>query len=236
MKFEDVPGWLTVTDQTSFSWVLEYQNANEPPGDLLEIGVYKGKSAIHMGRYRKFGEKFTVIDLFDDAFGSEHINKSAAKTYKDLTKTEFEANYAAFHREMPKAIRGPSSEIINHVEPGTCRFIHIDASHMYEHVKEDIESARKLLRPDGIVVFDDYRTEHTPGTAAAVWEAILTGGMKPVFHTVGKMYATFGDPKPMQDEIVRRAANEETWRTAAPILIKDMPIIRMYWWNSKVKT
>ena len=70
MKFEDVPGWLTVTDQTSFSWVLEYQNANEPPGDLLEIGVYKGKSDIHMVGYFNFGEYFSFFVLFDDAFGS----------------------------------------------------------------------------------------------------------------------------------------------------------------------
>jgi len=229
MKFEDVPGWISVTDQYAFQWVLEHQNASEPAGDLVELGAFKGKSAIQIGHYRKYGEKFTVCDLFEEAAVSSEINPEAGQYYKSLTQKAFEDNYAAFHAEMPTIIRGPSSCINDHVAEGSCRFVHVDASHMYEHVLEDAHSAKRLLRENGIVVFDDYRAEHTPGTAAAMWEMVATGGLKPVFHTVGKFYGTWGDPEPMQQAIIRKAAQSGAYTTSSPIYIRDMPIIRMYW-------
>src|SRR5690606_24123152 len=105
---------------------------------------------------------------------------------------------------------------------------HIDASHMYEHVRQDIESARRLLRANGVVAFDDYRAEHTPGTAAAVWEAVLNDGLRPIFHTSGKLYATWGDPTPLRDEVVRCAAASASLVAEQAQLIRDMPIIRLH--------
>jgi hypothetical protein len=233
LKFEDVPGWISVTDQFAFRWVLEHQNQSEPPGNVVELGAFKGKSAIHIGRFLKPTETFTVCDLFEEAATSSEINPHIGQYYKSLTQAEFETNYLAFHSELPHVVRGPSSAIVDHVAEGSCRFIHIDASHMYEHVRVDTASARKLLREDGIVAFDDYRTEHTPGTAAAVWEAVLNDGLKPVFHTIGKFYGTWGDPAPLQAHIVAAAAASEKYTTSRPILIRDMPIIRMYWVKDK---
>jgi hypothetical protein len=46
------------------------------------------------------------------------------------------------------------------------------------------------------VVFDDFRSEHTPGTSAAVWEAVASDGLVPVALTPQKMYAVFSDPEP----------------------------------------
>ncbi len=54
---------------------------------------------------------------------------------------------------------------------------------------------RTLLAPEGVVVFDDYRAEHTPGVAAAVWQR-LDKGLSPFALSPVKMYATFGDPLP----------------------------------------
>lgn len=231
MHFDDVPGWITVTDQQAFKWVLEYQNRAQPPGELLEIGAYKGKSAIVIGRFLKYGERFTVCDLFEDVATSTEINKKAGEFYQGLalTQKEFESNYLNFHSQLPHVVRGPSVEILKHVNAGSCRFIHIDGSHMYEHVRQDTESARQLLQENGVVVFDDYRTEHTPGVAAAVWESVLNGDLRPIFHTIGKFYATWGNPTPLQDEIIRRASLETSYTTSQRIYIRDMPIVRMYW-------
>jgi hypothetical protein len=233
VKFDDVPGWISVTDQFAFQWVLEYQNFTEEPGDAVELGAFKGKSAIHIGRFLKPGESFVVCDLFEEAGTSDQIDPKIGNYYKSLTQAEFEKNYLAFHRNLPKIVRGPSSSIMAHVSEASCRFIHVDASHMYEHVRQDTAAARRLLRENGIVVFDDYRTEHTPGTAAAVWEAVLCDGLKPVFHTVGKFYGTWGDPAPLQQEIAARAARTPDYTTDDPIYIRDMPIVRMYWVKGK---
>ncbi|MFZ2344080.1 MAG: class I SAM-dependent methyltransferase, partial [Candidatus Microthrix parvicella] len=50
-KLDDVPGWLSYGDQLVFQWLLEWQSRTQEPSDLVEVGVYKGKSAIHLGRF-----------------------------------------------------------------------------------------------------------------------------------------------------------------------------------------
>jgi methyltransferase family protein len=205
-RLGDVPGWLTSTDNMLFTFVLSRQNRVQEPGDLLELGVFEGRTAIHIGSYRKLGEQMTVCDLFDFARAEESIRPGARKAYANLTQETFERNFLAFHQELPMIVRGLSETIAGHVAPGSCRFIHIDASHMYEHVRGDMLNARSLLRPDGVVVFDDFRTEHCPGTAAAVWEAMAVEGLRVICVSPNKFYGTWGDPKAIQDDLIEHVA------------------------------
>lgn len=203
----DVPGWLTRTDKMLFAWLLGRQNRVETPGDLLEMGVYQGKTAIHIAAFRRAGERVTVCDLFDFARAEESIRPGARKAYATLTQDTFERNYLAFHDELPTIVRGMTDTIAEHVEPASCRFAHIDASHMYEHVHGDAMTARTLLREDGVIVFDDYRTEHCPGTAAAVWEAVATSGLQVICVSANKFYGTWGDAKRVQDDLIEHIAS-----------------------------
>lgn len=230
MKYKDVPGWFAPIDQAAFAWILQFQNRTAPPGDLLELGAFKGKSAIVIGKHRKPGERFTVCDLFDDIVTSDAAHDTEKRFFlgQSLTQAEFERNYLAFHPELPDIVRAPTATITEHVAPGSCRFVHIDASHVYENVREDTRSARRVLRENGVVAFDDFRKPQTLGTAAAVWEAVLNEGLRPIVNTDFKLYATWGDPAPIQAEIVRRAASENWCRTAPPVLIRDMPMIHLF--------
>ncbi|WP_030316917.1 class I SAM-dependent methyltransferase [Streptomyces sp. NRRL B-3229] len=198
-ELRDVPGWFPPLDQTLFNWFLERQ---EEPGDLLELGVYMGKSAILLGRHLRDGERFTVCDLFGGEAPDGANRAEATKSYASLTRQAFERNYLSFHDVLPKVIEGPTSVVPGEVAPGTCRFVHIDASHLYEHVHGDIGAAREILRPEGIVVLDDFRSEHTPGVSVAVWEAVLNRGLRPVCLSTQKLYATWGDPEPVQEELL----------------------------------
>ena len=186
------------------TWLLDRQERTEPPGDLLELGSYLGKSAILIGTHLRPGETFTVCDLFDSASeeAADAKNESENKwSYSTLTRQAFEGNYLAFHEALPTIIQSTTDQIVKHVEPGSCRMVHIDASHLWQHVRVDIEAAQSLLRPDGLVVCDDYRSEHTPGVAAAVWTAVANGGLKPIVITGNKFYGTWGDPGPVQEEL-----------------------------------
>ncbi|MER5523829.1 class I SAM-dependent methyltransferase [Streptomyces sp. NPDC002677] len=201
-RLDDVPGWFPVLDQVLFDWFLGRQENSGMRGDLLEVGVYMGKSAIFTGRHLRPGESFTVCDLFEgDA--PDHANQAeSTKSYGELTRRLFEENYLAFHDELPRVLQGPSSVVPAEVAPGTCRFVHVDASHLYEHVHGDIGAARDLLMPDGIVVLDDFRSEHTPGVSIAAWEAVLNRGLSPVCISTQKLYGTWGDPGPVQEELI----------------------------------
>ena len=90
----------------------------------------------------------------------------------------------------------------HHVSATSCRFAHIDRSHLYEHVRADIEGAADLLLPNGIVALDDYRSEHTPGVAAATWEAVTAGGLKAICVSGTKFYGTWGDADQVREELL----------------------------------
>jgi hypothetical protein len=201
-ELKDVPGWFPPLDQVLFTWFLERQEANGFQGDLLELGAYMGKSAILAGHHLRDGEKFTVCDLFGGEAPDGANKAETAKSYSSLTRQAFERNYLSFHDELPTVIEAPTSVISEKVAPKTCRFVHIDASHLYEHVYGDIGAAREILVPDGIVVLDDFRSEHTPGVSVAVWEAVLNRGLRPICLSTQKLYGTWGDPEPVQDELL----------------------------------
>ncbi|MFE9649707.1 class I SAM-dependent methyltransferase [Streptomyces sp. NPDC006365] len=208
----DVKGWFRAVDQQLFDWFLSRQLESQQPGNLLELGAYMGKSAIFMGSYLRDEDTFTVCDLFDspaeDAANSKEMNKS----YSTLTRRAFEANYLAFHEELPEVIQAPSQVVADRVPDKSCRFAHIDASHLYEHVNADIEAVRDILLPDGVVVLDDYRAEHCPGVAAATWGAIPTFALRPICVTGTKFYGTWGDPEPLRDALLEwLAGRDDMW-------------------------
>jgi hypothetical protein len=201
-RLDDVPGWFPVLDQMLFDWFLDRQESTEIRGDLLEVGVYMGKSAIFLGRHLREDERYTVCDLFEGDAPDGANQAESTKSYSALTRRTFEENYLSFHDELPRVLQGPSSLVPAEVGPRSCRFVHIDASHLYEHVHGDIGAAHDALLPGGIVVLDDFRSEHTPGVSIAAWEAVLNRGLHPICLSTQKLYGTWDDPEPFQQELL----------------------------------
>ncbi|GAA1936461.1 class I SAM-dependent methyltransferase [Kitasatospora viridis] len=210
-SLDDVPGWFWPIDQQLFAWLLERQSAAGVSGDLLELGSYLGRSAILMGRYLRPGEQFTVCDLFDSqAPDGENAAEMAMSYRKTLTRSAFERNYLAFHSTLPTIVQAPTSVLgDDRIAAGSCRFVHIDASHLYEHVAVDIRTAKRALGPGGVVVLDDFRSPHTPGVAAATWEAVFRHGLHPICVTPEKLYGTWDDPEPLQTGLLGLGGDAE---------------------------
>ncbi len=167
---DTVPGWFSRLDFRLFVEVDRIQREQSVKGDLFEIGVYCGKSAILMGHLARLSDDQVVIcDLFEniDSVGDE--NRTEIQTwYSGFRQQDFVGQYLRFHSEAPTMIVGPSTEIDAEALTDTCRFIHIDGSHTYDVVRQDIRTAQRMLVPGGIVAFDDISTTHTPGVALAV--------------------------------------------------------------------
>lgn len=195
-SFYDIPGYFWWLDRWAFATVLKSQE-EFAPGHLVELGTYLGKSAVIIGDFVRQDERFIALDLFGTDAGlgdSRQADDNRAenqRSYRTLTREKFESNYLALHANLPEIVQAPSATITDHVEPGSVRFLHIDASHLYPYVHTDVTNAKTLLRHDGIVVFDDHRSEHTPGVTAAVWQAVFCDGLIPVAVTPMKMYAVF---------------------------------------------
>jgi hypothetical protein len=83
-----------------------------------------------------------------------------------------------------------------------------------------------VLADKGIVVCDDYRTEHAPGVAAAAWEAVLSGGLNVICLTRQKLYGTWSDASDVQAELVDWLADrDDLWHEVQ--LIADRSVVRV---------
>ena len=210
-QLEEIPGWFKRMDMEMFRLLLDATEEKLGGGDLAELGVYLGKSAALIGCSLQPGETFTVIDLFSEPAPSEDNQSENEEQYAELSQEAFEGYYRAIHDELPVVVRAPSQQIVDHAGHGTHRFVHIDASHLYEHVMADIDAVRTLLKPGGVVVFDDYRTLHAPGVAAAIWRE-STNGLTPFAVSMNKLYATFGDADQWVDSLKEWLEGSSFWR------------------------
>jgi len=190
---DTVPGWFSPLDFRILVELDRLQRVHGVGGDLFEIGAYYGKSAIllgHLGRPPE--ERLTVCDVFEHV---EAIDEESFPVfnhwYAGITREGFEEQYRRFHVELPDVIVGPSSTIDATRLAGTCRVVHVDGGHRYDVVRQDAATARTLLRPGGIVAFDDISTPHNPGSALAVWELVLGGAFRPLLLTDAKLYGTW---------------------------------------------
>lgn len=187
-QIDEIPGWFAWFDRMIFRGLL---GQDVPGGDVVELGTYLGKSAAWIGGFLKPDDRFTVLDLFA---GDDDQRETTSGGFRSLTQQSFEANYLKVHPTLPRVVSDYSTAIVDHVPAGSVRFLHIDASHAYDDVVADIASARVLLRDNGVIAFDDYRTLHAPDVAAAVWPEIVAGRLKVICCTPNKLYATPGDP------------------------------------------
>ena len=194
-EIDSVVGHFLPIDVSLFRLLLD-ATADARPGDLAELGVLYGRSAVLIGSSRREGETFTVADLFGADPGDDHNAAENDSSYPGLTRAAFEENYRRLVGELPVVVEGLSHTIVDHARHGTHRFVHVDASHLHENVVRDIAAARILLAQEGVLVLDDIRTEHTPGVAAAAWQAVITSDLHPFAISPFKLYATFGDAAP----------------------------------------
>ena len=52
--------------------------------------------------------------------------------------------------------QGDSAQVLQSFEDGFFDWIYIDADHSYEGVMRDIQQAVRVVKPDGLIVFNDY--------------------------------------------------------------------------------
>lgn len=190
-QMSEIPGWIGATDARIFSGISQWQQETDVAGDLLEIGVYKGRSAVLLGYLVGNGERLVLCDLFDDPAASRSPSDGPAG-YVGHTLDRFLATYQRHHGRPPVVYQCASKQLGDLEMTRGFRMIHIDGSHAYAHVRADIELLPSLLVDGGIAILDDYRSLHTPGVSAAVWEAVANGSLRPICLSPDKMYATWG--------------------------------------------
>ena len=135
-----IPAWEPVMRE------LEGRAAN-----VLELGSFEGLSASWV-LWRLPDARLTCVDTFAGIEGYEAYGITTD------TSEAFDHNVALFDGQRTHKLAGETHSVLPALVDAGDQFdlIYVDASHLAVDVLADAAFAWKLLRPGGVVIFDDY--------------------------------------------------------------------------------
>ena len=154
-----VDGWFL--DEAAATWdcLLQFQQSANITGNLLEIGVWNGKSALMSVQHAGPGEIQLLVDPRD-----------MKEAMSNLRQIHPDATIDLFQR--------PSRALFKHPEYrnmlSSFRWIHIDGKHSAQDVNVDLRLADELLNDTGMVVLDDFFHEGYPQVTQAVYQFLFS--------------------------------------------------------------
>lgn len=156
--FANIPGWFSID---AYLLMCLYHQLALAPGDVLEIGVYHGLSAIGVAALRGPNRRFFAIDPFlERAKFNAELRDKFLKTMREFYGAlDFMTLYAQKSNAVPRA------EL-----QGNFSLVHVDGDHSAACVLHDLELAHALLEPNGVLVVDDYNNLFYPGVSYGVHE------------------------------------------------------------------
>lgn len=147
----DVEGWLTAAQATRL-----WDRASElgPAGRVVEIGSYRGRSAIVLAMAAPSGAQVIAID--------PHAGNDRGPQQIEGTAQEGERDNAAFRSNLQRAgvagrvrhVRLPSQEALAEV-PGELDLLYVDGAHRYGPARDDIARWGARVRPGGRMLVHD---------------------------------------------------------------------------------
>ena len=157
--FPSIQGFFTFDAALMFMAYNQLIRAQGIAGDVLEIGVHHGLSAIAVGALARPGGRFVAVDLFDELQDHNESRSGAGN------REAFLRNMQSFFetRNFLEVFAGHSSKL-NAEELGSrFSFCHIDGGHSPEETYRDLELCSRILMPGGLLALDDYFNPSFPG-------------------------------------------------------------------------
>lgn len=153
----EIDGWLTKAEG-----VFLYKTAKAVSSEnvIVEIGSWKGKSTICLGKGVLNGNNAEIyaIDPHVDSF--EHHKFGEADTYQEFTQNIKNAEVEQYIKPIRKTSESASR---NFHEPVGLLFV--DGAHKFKFVQSDIESWFSKVEDSGIIAFHDTRSFFPLGPA-----------------------------------------------------------------------
>jgi predicted O-methyltransferase YrrM len=150
-RVQGVAGWLSDA-QARRLW--EAAGAVRPPGRVVEIGSFRGRSTIVLAAAAAPGVEVVAIDPHEGGDrGPQEIAAEASRGHDD---------FAAFHENLRAAglqervrhVRQRSSQALAAV-PGEVQLLYVDGAHRYGPARADIEQWGARVAPGGTMLVHD---------------------------------------------------------------------------------
>jgi len=168
--FERIEGWFSRDAALMFMAYNEVVASQGIAGDVLEIGVHHGLSAIGLSAMRREGARFVAVDLFEE-LQQQNISGSGQGS-----RRRFEQNMAEFFADVGfvRCIVGLSSALQPADLGGGFSFCHVDGGHSMRETFQDLELCADILLPGGLLALDDYFNPAYPGVCEGAVKFWLT--------------------------------------------------------------
>lgn len=169
----DIPGWTSEQCLT----MLAKEAASVPDnGWIVEIGSMCGRSSYALGMNKDPSVTLTCIDPFPF---DEHLLDSGI--YGNVGNGKY-----SFNNFQDNTACIDNLEVLRMFSPPTCSamsftkpidLLWIDGGHAYHEVMADINFWYPLVKPGGVIIFDDYEANQFQEVVDAVDEAIVQYGI-----------------------------------------------------------
>jgi len=140
------------------------------PGDMVELGVYKGNSAGILAAFaRRHGRRVFLFDTFQ-GFDERDLRGVDSEHFVQFRDTSLASVQALVGTENVTYAQGFFPESASKISmPERIAVAHIDCD-LYEPMKAGLEKFYPRLSPGGIMLLHDYSSGHWPGATRAVDE------------------------------------------------------------------
>ena len=154
----EIDGWFSEQSAAIWDSFLSYQKNAGLNGHLLEIGVWKGKSALLSAIHAGPKEIQLLVDPLPLDTALSNIRNAGIAGKVD-------------------AVQIPSRALRKHPEYGkmrsSFRWIHLDGRHTAQDLSHDMAMAEELLTEEGMLVLDDFFAPAYPQVTEAVFQYLL---------------------------------------------------------------
>jgi hypothetical protein len=162
--FDKIPGWFNFEFLYILQELNEIHKKSNVKGNLLEIGVYLGKSFIPLSFLLGEEESIIGVDCFDDQiFNTSNSGLPCSKSgvienLKKVYLLEYKNIALKFN-----LIRSDSKILNPHIYLSFVnnklpyRIIYIDGGHDKETCDIDLKNAANIICKDGFIIIDDYK-------------------------------------------------------------------------------
>lgn len=166
--------WMHPEQSTALSWMA----GRAPEGGCVEIGAWEGASTIAIARGLA-GRVLEVVDTWGGNIAEGRDHPSVVQAVHRDVEAQFVRNVQAF---------GLADRIVRHrmdwrdwaaQSSGPLAFVHLDAAHDEQTVRDQLTALRPRLVPEAILAGDDYY-------AAGVEKAV--NDLLPGFETNDRMW------------------------------------------------
>jgi len=157
-KYKFNEEWFDIAIPT---WTEVFNNTDRKVKDVLEIGCYEGRATVWLceNALTEVGGTYDVVDTFEGSLiesGMVHVKNRQAQGLSRIEEN-FRHNISFFPEIDFTIYKGYSQKVLPQLsEEKMYDLIYIDASHRADDTLVDAYFAHKLLKPGGILIFDDF--------------------------------------------------------------------------------